>query len=87
MIGRVLKLPLEDATIKPNYDEAEAGHSIIPDPYACLLEWQRRGHMPGGGLDTVFHKRIMAYMAVPKSRWCYSVRGRKAMVTTDTRSR
>lgn len=63
VIGRVLKLPLEDATIKPNYDEAEAGHSIIPDPYACLLEWQWGGHMPGGGLDTVFHARIMAYMA------------------------
>lgn len=63
VIGRVLTLPCKHATIKPNYDKAGAGYTITPDPYACLYEWERRGHMRGGGLDTVFHARIMTYMA------------------------
>jgi hypothetical protein len=62
VIGRVLTLPCGRATIRPNYAEAEAGHAITPEPYACLHEWRKRGHVRDSR-DAHLHARIMTYMA------------------------
>jgi hypothetical protein len=62
VIGRVLTLHCGRATIRPNYDEAEAGHAITPDPMACLYEWEKRGH-ERGSQDAVYHAWIMTLMA------------------------
>jgi hypothetical protein len=62
VIGRVLTLHCGGATIRPNYDEGEAGHAITADPYGCLHQWEKRGHVRGSR-DAVYHARIMTYMA------------------------
>lgn len=62
VIGRVLTLHCGGATIKPNYEEGEAGHAITHDPYGCLYQWEMRGHVRGSR-DAVWHARIMGYMA------------------------
>jgi ATP-dependent Zn protease len=62
VIGRVLTLHCGRATIRPNYTEAEAGHTFTSDPYDCLHEWGKRGHFRDN-LDAVYHARIMTYMA------------------------
>jgi ATP-dependent Zn protease len=62
VIGRVLMLACGRATIRPNYEKLEAGHTITPDPYACLYEWEKRGH-GSDSRDAVHHARIMTYMA------------------------
>ena len=62
VIGRVLTLHCGGATIRPNFTEAEAGHAITRDPYACLHEWEKRGHVRDSR-DAVYHARIMTYMA------------------------
>ena len=62
VIGRVLTLHCGRATIRPNYAEAEAGHAITHDPYACLNEWRKRGHVRDSQ-DSVYHARIITYTA------------------------
>lgn len=62
VIARVLTLACGRATIRPNYDEGEAGYTITADPSACLYEWERRGYVRDSR-DAVYHARIMTYMA------------------------
>jgi hypothetical protein len=62
VIGRALTLHCGRATIKPDYDKGEAGHAITHDPYDCLYEWEKRGHVRDSR-DAVYHARIMTYMA------------------------
>jgi hypothetical protein len=62
VIGRVLTLHCGHATIKPNYEQAEAGHVITHAPYSCLYEWEKRGKVRDSQ-DVVLHARIMTYMA------------------------
>jgi len=61
VIGRVLTLVCGEATIKPDYKSRSWGHSICPDPHACLYEWESRGKVR----DTaaVWHARIIQSMA------------------------
>jgi hypothetical protein len=65
VIARVLTLVCGSATIKPNYDAGEAGHSITDEPYTCVSEWAKRGKVRDND-DTVWHARIMTYMAGAK---------------------
>jgi hypothetical protein len=62
VIGRVLTLYCEGATIKPDYVAREAGHAICHDPSACLHQWEIRGKVRDS-FDAVWHARIIAYMA------------------------
>jgi ATP-dependent Zn protease len=62
VIARVLTLAAGGATIKADYTEGSAGHTITLDPYACLDEWEKRGKVRDQA-DAVWHARIMAYMA------------------------
>jgi hypothetical protein len=62
VIGRVLTLYCEGATIKPDYVAREAGHAICHDPWDCLHEWDIRGKVRDND-DAVWHARIIAYMA------------------------
>jgi ATP-dependent Zn protease len=62
VIGRVLTLHCGRATIRPNYSKAEAGHAVTHEPYACLYEWEKRGHVRDSR-DAVYHARIMTLMA------------------------
>ncbi len=62
VIGRVLTLCCGRATIRHNYAAGEAGHAITPDPFECLYEWEKRGHVRHSQ-DAVYHARIMTYMA------------------------
>ena len=62
VVGRVLTLHCGGATIRPNYAELVAGHTITHDPHACLYEWEKRGHVRDSQ-DSVHHARIMTYMA------------------------
>ena len=61
VVGRVLTLVCGLATIKPNYEQMQAGVSICADPYECEMEWQKRGKYRDG--NAVWHARIIAYMA------------------------
>jgi hypothetical protein len=61
VIARVLTLPAGKATIKADHAEGSAGHTITPDPYECLSEWDKRGKQRGP--NAVWRARIMAYMA------------------------
>ena len=61
VVGRVLTLVCGLATIKPNYEQMQAGVSICADPYECEAEWQKRGKYRDG--NAVWHARIIAYMA------------------------
>jgi hypothetical protein len=62
VIGRVLTLFCEGATIKPDYVAREAGHAICHDPSACLHQWDIRGKVRNNA-DAVWHARIITYMA------------------------
>jgi len=62
VIGRVQTLHCGHATIRPNYREAVAGYAVTHGPWACLLEWEKRGHVRGHP-DAVHHARIMTLMA------------------------
>jgi hypothetical protein len=62
VLGRVLTLPCGRATIKPDYDEGSANHSICPDPYACIYEWEKRGKMRDSD-NAVWVARILQFMA------------------------
>ena len=62
VVGRVLTLACGRATIRPNYDEGEAGHAITEDPYECVDQWRKRGKVRDNP-NAVYHARIMAYMA------------------------
>jgi len=62
VIGRVLTLYCDGATIKPDYVLREAGHVIIYDPWACLRQWEMRGKVRDND-DAVWHARIITYMA------------------------
>jgi ATP-dependent Zn protease len=62
VIGRVLTLACGNATIRPDYAEMAAGHTITHDPYTCLHEWERRGHVRDSR-DAHLHARIITYMA------------------------
>ena len=42
VLGRVLTLVCGPATIKPSYEQMQAGFSICADPYECEAEWQKR---------------------------------------------
>jgi hypothetical protein len=62
VIGRVLTLYCEGATIKPDYVAREAGHAICRDHWDCLHEWDMRGKVRDNA-DAVWHARIITYMA------------------------
>jgi hypothetical protein len=62
VIGRVLTLVCGGATIKSDYDEGSAGHSICEDPYVCNHEWRKRGKVRDSG-NAVWVARILQYMA------------------------
>jgi ATP-dependent Zn protease len=62
VIGRVLTLYCEGATIKPDYRARTRGCSICHDPTACLYQWERRGKVRENP-DAVWHARIITYMA------------------------
>lgn len=61
VVGRVLTLLCDGATIKPNYRDRTAGHSICHDPWACIYAWEKRGKVREP--DAVWHARIITYMA------------------------
>jgi hypothetical protein len=60
--GRVLTLKCGGATIKPNYRTRSAGQSICVDPWGCIYEWEKRGHVRESD-NAVWVARIMTYMA------------------------
>jgi hypothetical protein len=62
VITRVLTLGAGRASIRPDYREGHAGYSITFDPYRCLHEWEKRGHVRDYP-DAVWHARIMSMMA------------------------
>jgi hypothetical protein len=62
VVGRVLTLVCGPATIKPDYDEGSAGHSICADPYACIYEWEKRGKVRDSD-NAVWVARILQFMA------------------------
>jgi ATP-dependent Zn protease len=62
VIGRVLTLYCDGATIKPNYVLREAGYAITYDPWAYLYEWEIRGKVRENP-DAVWLARIITYMA------------------------
>src|SRR6266446_6649808 len=41
VIGRVLGLTCDSATIIPNEDEREAGHALIADPWKTHSDWEQ----------------------------------------------
>jgi ATP-dependent Zn protease len=59
VLGRVLTLVCDSATIKPDHDSA--GHSLTHDPRACIYEWEKRGKVREP--DAVWHARIIGFMA------------------------
>jgi ATP-dependent Zn protease len=59
VLGRVLTLVCDSATIKPDHDSA--GHSLTHDPWACIYEWEKRGKVREP--DAVWHARIIGFMA------------------------
>jgi ATP-dependent Zn protease len=61
VIARVLTLPSGHATVSPDFDEGSAGHSITPDPYDCIYEWEKRGKVRHS--EAAWHARIIAFMA------------------------
>ena len=62
VIGRVLTLPCQEATIRPDYAERMAGYSHTPEPYACLHAWEERGKVRDSN-TAVWHARIITLMA------------------------
>jgi ATP-dependent Zn protease len=60
VIGRVLTLHCGGATIKPDYDEEVAGHSIA-DHSGCAYQWEKRGKVRGVNAD--LHASIVTVMA------------------------
>jgi hypothetical protein len=62
VIGRVLTLYCDGATIKPDCALREAGYAITHDPWACLYEWEIRGKVRDNP-DAVWLARIITYMA------------------------
>jgi ATP-dependent Zn protease len=60
VVGRVLTLPCGQATIRRDHDSD--GHSICPDPYACICEWERRGKVRRSE-NAVWIARILTFMA------------------------
>jgi ATP-dependent Zn protease len=61
VIGRVLTLLCEGATIRPDYAAGAAGHAVTEDPLACESEWYRRCKFRSNG--AVYRARIITYMA------------------------
>jgi hypothetical protein len=59
VLGRVLTLVCDSATIKPDHDSA--GHSLTHDPWASIYEWEKRGKVREP--DAVWHARIIGFMA------------------------
>ena len=59
VLGRVLTLVCDSATIKPDHDSA--GHSLTHDPWDCIYEWEKRGKVREP--DAVWHARIIGFMA------------------------
>jgi ATP-dependent Zn protease len=56
VLGRVLTLVCDSATIEPDHDSA--GHSL---PRACIYEWEKRGKVREPA--AVWHARIIGFMA------------------------
>ena len=64
VIARVLTLASGQATIKSNYRDRTAGHSITADPDTCVYQWEKRGKVRGFFPDdAAFHARLITYMA------------------------
>ena len=64
VIGRVLKQVCGGATIVPNSDEGNAGHTITADPYVTLeYWWGNLGRYRGDTMRSIMRGRIMTYMA------------------------
>jgi ATP-dependent Zn protease len=70
--GRVLRLTCGGASIVPNEDEEEAGHSLTADPWETFSHWDQtfmeaieRGEQPLKYrlARSAFRGRIIAYMA------------------------
>jgi ATP-dependent Zn protease len=61
VIARVLTLACGGATIVPDFDEGEAGHSITEEPLSCEDQWEKRGKVRGR--DAVWHAAIIVLMA------------------------
>jgi hypothetical protein len=62
VIARVLTLACGQATIVPDFDEGEAGHSVTEDQWVCLHEWEKRGKVRDNP-DAVWHGRMISSMA------------------------
>jgi hypothetical protein len=60
VLGRVLTLHCDGATIKPDHESA--GYAICDEPFACLHQWEIRGKVRENP-DAVWHARIITYMA------------------------
>lgn len=86
VIGRVLMLACGSATIDPDYEEGEAGHTITADPYACLYEWQKRGKVRGFQ-DAVGTRGSWPTWPAPRLRRCCCAGRRPATAMTARRSR
>lgn len=59
VLGRVLTLACDSATIEPDHDSA--GHSLTHDPWDCIYEGEKRGKVRKP--DAVWHARIIGFMA------------------------
>jgi ATP-dependent Zn protease len=68
VIGRVLALVCEDASIKADYDSA--GHAITAEPEVCQIEWQKRGKRRHPLGNPVLHARIITFMAGAEAEVC-----------------
>jgi ATP-dependent Zn protease len=60
-IGRVVTLLCGRATILPDHEAGEAGHTITADPLECESEWRRRGKFRHD--KAIWHARIITFMA------------------------
>ena len=73
VLGRVLTLVCDSATIKPDHDSA--GHSLTHDPWASIYEWEKRGKVREP--DAVWHARIIGFMAGAGGRGKFGQGGRQ----------
>jgi ATP-dependent Zn protease len=61
VIARVLTLMCGGASVVPDYDEGEAGHSITEEPWSCEDQWEKRGKVRGP--DAVWYAATITLMA------------------------
>jgi len=62
VIGRVLSLRCGGASIVPDFDAGEAGHSILDDPWATVQDWEYQGKRHDR-IDKALRARIIVLMA------------------------